>query len=138
MTDEKKVLHGPWTDMDGYQFRISANGPEWRFNDQDTWTTEPRNSWAGFACAELARLAAENAEQKKVIDAYEATIGDSAEWLAERDRLRAKYADLESMYDNHREGQRWGPWELLALALEATVGYRIAGLKRFMAQARAK
>lgn len=30
-----------------------------------------------------------------------------------------------------RRDRRWGPWELLALALEATVGTRIQSLKRF-------
>lgn len=45
----------------------------------------------------------------------------------------------EGRVDNFpRRDQRWGPWELLALALESTVGYRIAGLKRFIAQARVK
>jgi hypothetical protein len=33
-----------------------------------------------------------------------------------------------------RKDKRWGPWELLALALEATVGYRVAGLKRHLAR----
>lgn len=31
-----------------------------------------------------------------------------------------------------RTDKRWGPWELLALALEATVGDRIASLKRYI------
>lgn len=31
-----------------------------------------------------------------------------------------------------RKDKRWGPWELLALALEATVGDRIEGLKRYL------
>lgn len=31
-----------------------------------------------------------------------------------------------------RKDKRWGPWELLALALEATVGERVARLKRFL------
>lgn len=31
-----------------------------------------------------------------------------------------------------RRDKRWGPWELLALALEATVGHRIASLKRHL------
>lgn len=32
-----------------------------------------------------------------------------------------------------RADRRWGPWELLALALEATVGSRVVSLKRFLA-----
>lgn len=31
-----------------------------------------------------------------------------------------------------RKDQRWGPWELLALALEATVGERIEGLRWYL------
>lgn len=31
-----------------------------------------------------------------------------------------------------RRDTRWGPWELLALALEATVGQRILRLKTFL------
>lgn len=33
-----------------------------------------------------------------------------------------------------REDRRWGPWELLALALEATVGPRIDSLKRYLSK----
>lgn len=32
-----------------------------------------------------------------------------------------------------RLSEHWGPWELLALALEATVGRRVADLKRYLA-----
>lgn len=31
-----------------------------------------------------------------------------------------------------RLDKRWGPWELLALALEATIGTRIASLNRYL------
>lgn len=31
-----------------------------------------------------------------------------------------------------RKDKRWGPWELLALALEVTVGDRIESLKRYL------
>jgi len=31
-----------------------------------------------------------------------------------------------------RTDKRWGPWELLALALESAVGYRVESLKRYL------
>jgi hypothetical protein len=31
-----------------------------------------------------------------------------------------------------RRDKRWGPWELLALALEATIGDRVVSLKRYL------
>lgn len=109
MTDEKKVLHGPWRDqIADEEFRVTEGSP-WP-EAQRLYRGTEKTFWAGTSSpavvAELARLAAENAELRKGMDAMEATIAESADWLAERDQLRVLVARMRAWIDG-KAGADW-------------------------------